>query len=144
MAKHSIFHEFQFRPSQLATLIHLSSLIIITILSYSLLALLYWLIFIGSLLILLFIFKRQYTHIIYLGHLDQEQWTLKTRQRHQEKLQRIRIQRMLNHQLYIIIEYQILNQTQSKSQSLIIWYDQLDQTHWKALQSRVSLQHFNR
>ena len=72
-----------------------------------------------------FLFNRQ-KHVVYLAEIDKNEWSLQFGAKN--KIDRIKINKMLDHQLYIVIEPE-----GKRSKNIIIWCDQLSKKQWKAL-----------
>lgn len=134
----SIYHEFQFRPSRLALICHGLVFLIVQIFLYQHLSPAFWAIccILFAITSLLFIYRQ--TQAIYLGHLDDEQWTLITQIKNKNHQQQVRISNMLNHGLYVVIYFD----TQQNISPLVIWQDQLEPLKWKALKTQVQFKHF--
>ena len=72
-----------------------------------------------------FLFNRQ-KHVVYLAEIDKNEWSLQFGAKN--KIDRIKINKMLDHQLYIVIEPE-----GKRSKNIVIWCDQLSKKQWKAL-----------
>ena len=72
-----------------------------------------------------FLFNRQ-KHVVYLAEIDKNEWSLQFGAKN--KIDRIKINKMLDHQLYIVIEPE-----DKRSKNIVIWCDQLSKKQWKAL-----------
>ncbi|MFC6053423.1 hypothetical protein A6M14_13355 [Acinetobacter sp. Ac_877] len=59
-------------------------------------------------------------------------WSLKYN--NNEKIYRVELQRILNHQLYIAVYLK-----KSEQKPLVVWFDQLDRDEWKNLKKLAIL-----
>ncbi len=66
-------------------------------------------------------------------HLDQQDWTLKYAE--QEQPARVQIEKILDHQLYILIYF-----SEKKQRPLLVWQDQVSSLQWKSLKTWAKLQ----
>lgn len=69
---------------------------------------------------------------LYFEHLEAQQWSLLYTGT--DRLQRVSIDHMVDHQLYIVVHFQ-----NTEVKSLLIWNDQLSRTQWKALKKLAHL-----
>lgn len=132
-----MYNEFQFKPSRLMYLIHGFAFLALQCFLYAQLKPTFWVIcFILHLIASLF-FLYKIPKAVYLAYLDDEQWTLIIQHKTPIK-QRIIIQHMIDHLLYIVVYFE----SEQQKQSIIIWQDQLDSLHWKGLKTRAKFRHF--
>lgn len=122
---------YVFKPSRIALGFQLLSLLFIFVLLSFLLN--FWFCLFLSLFALLSlkIFRLQ-PKVAYIEYLDQTHWSLKFQQ--SSEIQRVQIQHMFDHSLYIVIRFD-----EKKVNNLIIWQDQLSKKQWKSLKTRAKL-----
>lgn len=144
----SIYHTFSFKPSKLAYFIHFIAMLILQWILYATVDIQLWTVLFSLQILCSTYFIIQQQHYISLSYLDKNYWILSERVlspiKHTKKLQykiekhHIQILNMIDHSLYIVIYYQ----KQNKQHSIIIWQDQLEAIHWKALKTQALLKHY--
>lgn len=130
---HRIYHEFHLKPSRLKWVIHAVAWLILQILLYQLLISQWWfIIFIISIGCSIFFIYKQ-PNIIYLGHLDGDEWTLVEQSKQKNINHHVEIVNMIDHLLYIVVFFD----NDAEYSSIIIWQDQVSANTWKALKTRT-------
>lgn len=136
--QHSVYHEFHLQPSRLKWVIHIVAWLILQILLYQLLISQWYFIavLISIICSVFFIYKQP--NIIYLGHLDEDEWTLVEQSKQKNITHRVNIVNMIDHLLYIVVFFD----DDTEYSSIVIWQDQLSPTAWKALKTRSKYKQF--
>lgn len=136
--QHSVYHEFHLQPSRLKWVIHIVAWLILQILLYQLLISQWYFIAVLISVICSVFFIYQQPNIIYLGHLDGNEWTLVEQSKQKNITHRVNIVNMIDHLLYIIVFFD----DDTEYSSIVIWQDQLSPTAWKALKTRSKYKQF--
>lgn len=126
-----VHKEFHLKHSRISIVFQLVIILLIIFILYPLLNTVFF-IFSIVLLIISFLFFHKKAHIEYFAYLDEDVWSLKYK--NNEKIYRVELQRILNHQLYIVVYLK-----QSEQKSFVIWFDQLDCDQWKNLKKLAIL-----
>ena len=134
MANHhlmDIHRCFKLKPSRLSVMFQCLLLFFIAMSLYQVLTIAVFILSIVLVNLTYFRFIRQ-AQIEQLEQLDPVEWTVCFKE--SRKIQRLKIDKMIDHHLYIVIYFQ-----SKKLQPLIIWRDQLSEISWKSLKTRVKL-----
>ena len=124
-------HSFHVQPSRYAGLIQGVFFVLIGSILYMQLIFSLWLVCMVMMLLSYGYFLAQQQQVSQLEYLADEDWSLYD-VRHQQ-IQRVQIQKILDHHVYIVIFFQ------HKSSSLMIWQDQLSHLEWKKLKVLAKL-----
>lgn len=135
--QHSVYHEFLLQSSRLKWVIHIVAWLILQILLYQLLISQWYFIAVLISVICSVFFIYQQPNIIYLGHLDGNEWTLVEQSKQNNITHRVHIVNMIDHLLYIVVFFD-----DTEYSSIVIWQDQLSPTAWKALKTRSKYKQF--
>lgn len=119
--------EFHLKHSRISIVFQFVIILLIIFVLYHVLNILFFTIFIVLLALTFLLFNKK-EKIEYFAYLDGDVWSLKYR--NNNKIYRVGIQNILNHQLYVVIKLE-----QSEHKSFIIWFDQLNTTQWKKLKN---------
>lgn len=117
--------EFQLKHSRFSIVFQLVIILLISFILYQVLSVQFFSVALALLFLSLFFFKQK-SQIEYFAYLDDDVWSLKFQ--NNKKIHRVKIKNILNHQLYVVIEFE-----QSEHKPLIIWLDQLNRIQWKNL-----------
>ena len=134
MANHNLIdiHRcVKLKPSRLSVMFQCLLLFFIAMSLYQVLTIAVFILSIVLVNLTYFRFIRQ-AQIEQLEQLDPVEWTVCFKE--SRKIQRLKIDKMIDHHLYIVIYFQ-----SKKLQPLIIWRDQLSEISWKSLKTRVKL-----
>lgn len=126
-----VHKEFHLKHSRISIVFQLVIILLIIFILYPLLNIVFF-IFSIILLIISFLFFHKKAHIEYFAYLDEDVWSLKYN--NNEKIYRVELQRILNHQLYIVVYLK-----KSEQKPLVVWFDQLDRDEWKNLKKLAIL-----
>lgn len=126
-----VHKEFHLKHSRISIVFQMVIILLIIFILYPLLNIVFF-IFSIVLLIISFLFFRKKAHIEYFAYLDEDVWSLKYK--NNEKIYRVELQRILNHQLYIVVYLK-----KSEQKPLVVWFDQLDRDEWKNLKKLAIL-----
>lgn len=120
-----VHKEFHLKHSRFSIVFQFVIILLIIFILYQVLSILFFIIAV-VLLLLSFFFFNQKQEIEYFAYLDDAVWSLKFK--NNKKIYRVKIQNILNHQLYIVIQLK-----DSDCKSFVIWFDQLNRMQWKNL-----------
>lgn len=134
----SVYHEFHLQPSRLKWVIHIVAWLILQILLYQLLISQWYFIAVLISVICSVFFIYQQPNIIYLGHLDEDEWTLVEQSKQKNITHRVNIVNMIDHLLYIVVFFD----DDTEYSSIVIWQDQVPANTWKALKTRSKYKQF--
>ena len=123
---------FQLQRSRIAVIFQLIVFMLLMGLLYKLMSPISWL------LCLLFaagayVYHLKVAPVVSFEHLDQQEWSLCSL--NAKHMQRVSISHIIDHQLYMVVYFQPLQQ-----KPLLIWIDQLSRVQWKALKQLAKLQ----
>ncbi|TCM70821.1 hypothetical protein EC844_10194 [Acinetobacter calcoaceticus] len=126
-----IHRHYELKPSQIALGFRLSCLVLILYCSLQLLsATALILLSIVLLISALHFLKKPQVRV--LSQLEGDEWSVQFR--HQKSIQRVKIKKLLDHQLYIVVYFY-----NNQAAPLLIWPDQMDRKSWKSLVVRCKL-----
>lgn len=120
-----VHREFHLKHSRISIVFQLVIILLIIFILYQSLNILF-LIFSIILLVVSFLLFNKKEKIEYLAYLDDDVWSLKFKSN--KEIYRIGIKNILNHQLYVVVQFK-----QSEQKPIVIWFDQLNRTQWKNL-----------
>lgn len=120
-----VHKKFELKRSRLKIAFQLMIFLIIILLLFRVLNIIFIGLSILILTVVFFLFNRQ-KDAVYLAEIDNNEWSLQFSA--QNKIERFKIKRMLDHQLYVVIEPE-----NKRSKNIVIWCDQLSKKQWKAL-----------
>lgn len=120
-----VHREFHLKHSRISVVFQLVIILLIIFILYQSSNVLF-LIFSIILLVISFLLFNKKEKIEYLAYLDDDVWSLKFK--NNKQIYRVSIKNILNHQLYVVIQFK-----QSEQKPIVIWFDQLNRTQWKNL-----------
>jgi hypothetical protein len=126
-----VHNRFELKRSRVSIAFQFSIFLLIIYISFHITNL-----FIVSLLIFIlsvsWLYSFNKNQISYLALIDSNEWTIKDSS--SKKITRINIQKIIDHQLYIVIY-----DSSIKSRSFVIWFDQMSILQWKRLKVLAKL-----